>query len=151
MKHSEAHIQLELKNDLTDLSAALEGLQYSNEKCTKIGLKASHTFEEQESFDSLSSKFARIADLYSQKILKTIFLLLRENPRSFIDKANLAEKLEMIPSADELILIRDLRNEIVHEYLFSELPRINSEIIARYPSLLRAIDSTKAFIQQRGW
>ena len=29
-------------------------------------------FEEQESFDSLSSKFARTSDIHAQRILKTI-------------------------------------------------------------------------------
>lgn len=142
---------LELTKSLNDLHASVESLKLSFLKCTKIGLKDELNFEEQESFDSLSSKFARTADIYTQKVLKTIFYLLRENPKTFLDKANLAEKLEMIPSADDLIIIRDLRNEIVHEYILLELPRIYQEIFANYNKLILAVEMTNTFVNNRNW
>jgi hypothetical protein len=141
----------ELQKDIAELNVAVEGLTMSFLKCNSIGIKNCYNFEEQESFDSLSSKFARTSDIYSQRILKTIFLLLRENPKSFIDKANLAEKLEILSSADSLIIVRDLRNEIVHEYVSSELARIYTEVLRQYPHLIEAIERTSAFVQQRGW
>ena len=141
----------QLKKDLNDLSIAVESLKLSFRKCEKIGIKQEYNFDEQESFDSFTSKFARTSDIYTQKILKTIFILLRENPKSFIDKANLAEKLEIIPSAENLISIRDLRNEIVHEYMLEELPRIYKEIFSNYDNLILAIDKTKKFISNRNW
>jgi len=140
-----------LNKDYDDLLLSLESLNASYKKCKKIDLKKKFTFEEQESFDSLSSKFARTTDIYTQKILKTIFLILRENPKSFIDKANLAEKLEIIPSADELISVRDLRNEIVHEYVLTELQRIYEGIFLNYTNFISAIDKTNLFVKVRGW
>ncbi|MEI7813090.1 MAG: hypothetical protein WCJ01_11815 [Ignavibacteria bacterium] len=142
---------LQLKKELGDLLTATESLNRSFLKCQSISIKEVFSFEEQESFDSLSSKFARTSDIYTQKILKTIFLLLHENPRSFIDKANLAEKLEIIPSADDIILIRDLRNEIVHEYILLELSRIYNEIFLHYSKLISAVEMTKIFINNRNW
>ena len=141
----------QLKNDLAHLGIAVESLRLSFAKCKNIGIKNSYNFEEQESFDSFTSKFSRTSDIYTQKILKTIFFLLRENPKSFIDKANLAEKFEIIPSADDLISIRDLRNEIVHEYILEELPKIYEEIFAKYSKLISAIDKTKEFVIKRNW
>ena len=143
--------QLELKNDKNLLLTSVESMELSFEKCFKIGLKNKYNFEEQESFDSLSSKFARVPDIYTQKILKTIFMLLRENPQSFIDKANLAEKLSIIPSAENLIAIRDLRNEIVHEYIIEELPDIYKEIFSQYRNLIDSIKATESFVNERGW
>jgi hypothetical protein len=143
--------QLELKNDKNLLLTSVESMELSFEKCFKIGLKNKYNFEEQESFDSLSSKFARVSDIYTQKILKTIFMLLRENPQSFIDKANLAEKLSIIPSAENLIAIRDLRNEIVHEYIIEELPDIYKEIFSQYRNLIDSIKATESFVNERGW
>jgi hypothetical protein len=143
--------QLELKNDINVLLTSVESMELSFKKCMKIGLKNKYNFEEQESFDSLSSKFARVSDVYTQKILKTIFMLLRENPQSFIDKANLAEKLSIIPSAENLIAIRDLRNEIVHEYIIEELPDIYKEIFSKYRNLIDSIKATESFVNERGW
>lgn len=151
MTNKDHNLLSKLKRDLVDLEYAAEGLTMSFKKCDSIGIKNQYNFEDQESFDSLSSKFARTSDIYTQRILKTIFLLLRENPKSFIDRANLAEKLEIIPSAGNLIMIRDLRNEIVHEYVSSELSRIYKEVLNQYSNLIDAIDRTKKFVQQRGW
>ena len=140
-----------LNKDLNDLTTSVESLKISFSKCKKIGIKQEYDFDEQESFDSFTSKFARTSDIYTQKILKTIFILLRETPKSFIDKANLAEKFEVIPSAENLISIRDLRNEIVHEYMLEELPRIYKEMFLNYDNLISSIDKTKEFIAKRNW
>ncbi|MHB1688927.1 MAG: hypothetical protein ACYCVH_16360 [Ignavibacteriaceae bacterium] len=140
-----------IKKDFNELNTSFESLKLSFKKCEKIGLKKNYNFEEQESFDSFTSKFSRTSDIYTQKILKTIFLLLRESPKSFIDRANLAEKLEIIPSADDLISIRDLRNEIVHEYMLEELTRIYKEIFSNYNKLILAIDKTREFVNKRNW
>ncbi len=81
----------------------------------------------------------------------TIFILLRENPKTFIDRANPAEKLEIIPSADDLISVRDLRNEIIHEYILEELPRIYKEVFSNYNKLISMIDKTKKYANNRNW
>lgn len=151
MTRSDQDLLTELQRDINDLVSAAESLALSYEKCKNIGIKDHYSFEEEESFDSLSSKFARTSDILTQKVFKTIFLLLREPPKSFIDKANLAEKLEIIPSADRLILLKDLRNEIVHEYVASELSRIYKEVLDQYSNLIDAIVTTKKNVQERGW
>ena len=151
MTHSDQDLLSELRRDIHDLVSAAESLALSYEKCKNIGIKDHYSFDEEESFDSLSSKFARTSDIFTQKVFKTIFLLLRETPKSFIDKANLAEKLEIIPSADTLIMMRDLRNQIVHEYVASELSRIYKEVLDQYSNLIDAIAATKKNIHERGW
>jgi len=151
MSDIDKNLLAELRKDMTELEIAVKGLKMSFEKCSSIGIKNNYNFEEQESFDSLTSKFSRTSDIYTQRILKTILLLLRENPKSFIDRANLAEKLEIISSADVLIAVRDLRNEIVHEYITAELSRIYKEVLNQYSNLIDAIVMTKKFIEQRGW
>jgi hypothetical protein len=61
---------------------------------------------------------------------------------------NLCEKLGIIPSADEMIAIRDLRNTIAHEYLHENLIEIYMEIIRLSDSLLTAILETEKFYIQ---
>ena len=115
-------------------------LMQSNIKCKKIGLKTTYTFEESESFDSLSSKFARTADIFTQKVLKTFFIILGENPETFIDKANYAEKLQVIPSAEILKNIRFLRNDIAHEYIPENLIQLYEDVLSYTDDLLITLD-----------
>ena len=72
-----------LNKDLNDLTTSVESLKISFSKRKKIGINQDYDFDEQDSFDSFTSKFARTSDFYTQKILKTIFILFRETRNSF--------------------------------------------------------------------
>lgn len=84
-----------LKEDFADLDKATVALDYSYKKCNAIGKKAEYDLEEQASFDALTSRFGRMADIFTQKTFKTLFALLQEDVKTKIDAANLAEKLEI--------------------------------------------------------
>jgi hypothetical protein len=107
----EALMKRELNEDFTRLGKAVSMLEYSLRLCKEIGLKEANTLEELDSFECLTSRFARTSDIYTQKVMKGIILILREEANTFIDKANLFEKLE-IANSEDLKLIRDIRNEI---------------------------------------
>lgn len=122
-------LKSELIENLTMLETALDTLRYSYEKCQEIGIKEGYTYEELESYEALNSRFARIADILTQKVLKTIFFLLQESPVSFIDKTDLAEKLQIIESSENLLEIRELRNEIAHEYRILNIQEIFTDVL----------------------
>jgi L-2-hydroxyglutarate oxidase LhgO len=111
------------------LRAALDTLQLSVNKCQGIGNKVHYTFEEQESFDSLTSKFNRASDIFTQKAIRTLWLLLHEPFMPFIDVMNKCEKMSIIQSADQMLEIRDLRNQIAHEYLPDAIQELVPEVI----------------------
>ena len=127
------------------LKQALPSFERSLVKCRDLDFSSPISFEIEESLDALSSKFSRLSDIYTQKILKTIVFLLREDAPTFLDRVNLCEKLGIIPSADEMIAIKDLRNTIAHEYLHENLIEIYMEIIRLSDSLLTAIVETEKF------
>ncbi len=60
------------------LCESVKTLELSVKKCKNIGIKKEYSFEEQESFDSLTSKFARTSDIYTQKVLRSIWALMHE-------------------------------------------------------------------------
>ena len=151
MTNKDQKLRKLLKDNLVLLEKAKISFHLSIEKCLAIGLKEDYTFEELESFDSLTSKFARTSDIFTQKVLKTIFSLLRENTISFIDRANLAEKLGLVKSADELIEIRDMRNSIAHEYLMENLLEIFRDVLQLSRPLLEAIDLSIKFCKSHNW
>ena len=138
---------IHLINEYRDsLIQSIETLQQSYDKCNEIGTKKELSFEESESFDALTSKFARTSDLYTQGILKTIPMLIREDANTFLDRANLGEKLGFISTANELIQIRDLRNTIVHEYAIKDLNAIYERVLDLTPMLINIIGKTIKYI-----
>ena len=141
----------QLQQDWKVVDISIKSLQLSLDKCKKFGIKDEYTFEEFESFDSLTSKFSRTSDIFTQKILKTIMMLLRETLQTFIDRANLAEKLGIISSAESLKEIRDLRDQIVHEYLVDQLVGLYSSILEYSEKLIAMLNKANLFIKNRGW
>ena len=129
------------------LEKALESYKKSILKCQKIELGSILNFNDSEAFDSLSSKFGRISDIYIQKILRTIFILFREEAKHIVDLANKAEKFEIIDNADTLIMIRDIRNQITHEYEDENLVKLYQEILQLSEPLIINIENTINFIR----
>ena len=118
------------------------------QQCRKIGIKEDYSLEELDRFESLTSRFARTSDIYTQKVMKGIILVLREEANTFIDRANLFEKLE-IANAEDLKLIRDLRNEISHEYKVDDIAEIFEAVFEYCDKLIEVIDKTKVFVSAK--
>jgi len=140
-----------LKQNRELLMRSLDSLKLSVEKVSKIGQKTEYTFEELESFDSLTSKFARTSDIFLQKIIRTIWALLHETQMPLIDVLNKSEKLGLIESADQLIEIRDIRNQIAHEYLPEAIQELVPDVIELSKHLETNIHACQRFISQRNW
>lgn len=150
MQKDELKIQL-LLEELELLERAMETLKLSVTKCKGIVLQKEYSFEEMESFDSLTSKFGRTSDLYTQKVLRTIWILLHEPFVPFIDLLNKSEKIRIIKSADQLLEIRDLRNQITHEYIPEAITELVPDVIDFSTSLLENIQQTLLFVKNRDW
>ena len=131
------------------LKQALPSFERSLVKCRDIDFSPPISFETEESLDALSSKFSRVSDIYTQKVIKTLLFLLREDAPTFLDRMNLCEKLGIIPSAEELTAIRDLRNIIAHEYLSENLLEIYRGIIQLSDNLMKSITLTDKFLSER--
>jgi uncharacterized protein YutE (UPF0331/DUF86 family) len=139
-------LKQELKKYMDILDRALDTFKHSYEKCKAIGVKEKYSYEELDKFESLTSRFARISDIVTQKILKNIFLLLREDAKTFIDRINMAEKLEIIPGAEQLKIIRDLRNEITHEYCMDDIAEIFKNVLEYSDALLETVEKVKMYV-----
>ena len=141
-------VQSVLKANRAVLDQALPSFRRSLEKCQSLDLTAHRSFEMEESLDALTSKFARVSDIFTQKVLKSLVLLTREDAPTFVDRMNLCEKLGVISSAADLIEIRDLRNQIAHEYLTENLTEIYEDCMALSGKLLTEIKTANKAIQK---
>ncbi|MDR1932517.1 MAG: hypothetical protein LBQ57_06825 [Spirochaetales bacterium] len=118
-----------LKNNLKSFSSSLVWLRRSYDACKGIGIKDSYTPEEFDSFENLTSRYARTTDLLAGKLLRSIDAVELINSGSIIDAAHGAEKRGIIESVSELRDLKDLRNEIAHEYETEDLSAFFCEVL----------------------
>jgi hypothetical protein len=136
-----------LIDELASLIKSEQILQKSHKSCESISLPFS--FNESEKIDALTVRLARSSDIYTQKILSSILLLLKENTDGFIDKINLCEKMGIIDSADDMKYIRDLRNSVTHDYDGDFINKIFIDTMKYTLILLKNITTTKEYLQQK--
>ncbi len=82
--------------------------------------------------ESFGAKFGRMQDTLVDKLLPALLRASAEQPGTALDNLNRAERLGLIPSADDWPAMRLTRNRLVHEYF--ERPD------AMLPALNRARD-----------
>ena len=68
--------------------------------------------------DMMTSRFAKLQDILGAKIFPLLLQLLQEgrSDDSGLDRLHKLEKLGILPSALNWIMMRELRNHITHEY-----------------------------------
>lgn len=133
------------------LQTSVSTLIQSSDKCKKIGIKQDYSFEEQESFDSLTSKFGRTSDLFTQKVIRTVWALLHEPFVPFIDLLHTSEKIGLINSSDQILAVRDLRNQITHEYIPEAVRDLVPEVMEMTSELISNIECCRKFLESREW
>ena len=91
MRTDPQELQILLLTHWDLLQRSLKSLQQSRDKTHQLLQQSEFSFEELESIDSLISKFSRTSDIYLQKVLRSIWMLLREDTVPLIDLLNRAE------------------------------------------------------------
>jgi hypothetical protein len=152
MKSNKDELNLQLlQSEWQLLKSSVGTLVRSVEKCESIGIQSEYSFEQEESFDSLTSKFNRTSDLLTQKVIRTVWMLLHEPFAPFIDMMNLSEKMGIIRSANDIIEIRDMRNQIAHEYIPDALHELVPEVMEMTERLEDNINCCSDFLKRREW
>ena len=117
-------------------------------------LKISKLSEPQVSVcDQLVFRFGRLQDAMGTRLLPALLQLAQEwrETEAFIDKLNRAEKLGMIPAAEQWQKLRELRNQSAHEYpgqpelLIANLRRLVESV----PLLEQALGHLQQYASQR--
>ena len=147
-KHS--HLKKQLEENIALLEHSLRSLNYSKNKCENIKLKDSYSEEDLESLEAMTARFARTSDILTQKVFKGLFLFLQEKPLTFIDSANFLEKIGIIEGAKDILRIRELRNEIAHEYSTFDLNEIFKNTLGQIDKLGVIVGNVKEFLLERG-
>lgn len=147
--NNEGKYKAYLHENLDLLNRSAMTLQESLERCREIGLKENYSSLESDAFDALTSKFSRTSDILTQRILKLLPLLYREDLPAFLDRVYFAEKIEALESAERMKRIRELRNEITHEYVISNLNEIYRSTMEMCIPLLDEVKKIDLFLSNK--
>ena len=106
-----------------------------------------------ERVEAFVGRFGRLQDTVGDKLLPILLTALGEKPSTAIDNLDRAERFGLIESVDQWMAMRNLRNQMVHEYV--EDPAILSSALqtghAFVPALIAAANKMINEIARRGW
>jgi uncharacterized protein YutE (UPF0331/DUF86 family) len=137
-----------LKENLAAINASVKKLRYSYQICGTIGVKSDYSEDEFAAFEAMTSRYARTTDMLVNKILRNIDSVEYEDSGTIIDVMNRAEKREIVQSAELLHALKDLRNNIAHEYKINEIQKFFAEVLQNIPLLLEVIDSANKYCEK---
>ena len=113
-------------------------LELSFHKSKKIEIKTINALKETEleTLETLLSRFSRTTDILINKLLRSLDLLEQEDVSRKLDTVIRAEKRRFVENYNDLISLKDLRNELSHEYIEDELIDKFKEVIDKVPVIL---------------
>ncbi len=138
-----------IKEFKKDVCEALNPLRHSwdklKEKPIPLILDKEKNLDELEPWEALTSRFARVTDIFLSKFIRLKVLELdpgfRGEMRDLLDKA---EKTGLVTNADQWMKIRELRNKISHEYTTEDLRKTFEDILKLTPFVLEELKEFKS-------
>jgi hypothetical protein len=133
------------------LTKSAERLKYSYSKVQQIDLDTEDfTEEELETIESLCSRFARISDILLQKAFRFLDIYEFDGYDFPVPKRiTLAERRKLIPSTETFKYIRELRNEVAHNYATDYYIDLFKEIFKYTPTLFEIVDNTIEYLNKK--
>jgi hypothetical protein len=106
-----------------------------------------------ERVEAFVGRFGRLQDTLGDKLLPHMLLAMGETPGAAIDNLDRAERLGLIESADDWLVLRKLRNPMVHECI--EDPVVLADSLrtghAHVATLIAAKEAMVRDVVRRGW
>ncbi len=142
-----------LKEQLPILSAAAGVLKDSYDRVVPIlaNQKKQLTIEEKESCEAVTARFARLCDYLFNRAFRTLDQIELVEEGTNIDRLNRMEKRKIIASAHLWRELRELRNDIAHEYLIEKSDKVLADVIKHTPELLGTVQKFEHYIKAKGY
>ncbi len=135
--------RLSLENALEQIALAekaAQALWFSYQRCPEIGDEKDFSEVDWERWDALTARFARLVDILTQRVFRAIDVAeFIPADSTFIDRINRAEKRGYIRSALTWKEIREIRNQIVHEYTIQHILALLQDTYAHVPEILESV------------
>ncbi len=130
------------------LTQAAEWLDQSYERCRRYTLNKALSDSELIDFEALTSRFSRVADILIQKVYRSIDYVELETSGTLIDSVNRAHKRGLLDEVSLIRKIKDLRNDIAHEYATDDLLKLFELTLSYCPILLDYVKRAQTYISQ---
>jgi len=106
-----------------------------------------------ERVDAFAARFSRLQDTLGDKLLPALLTAVGEDRPTLVDRLDVAEKQGWIESSEEWMAIRQLRNQMVHEYIedaevLAQALNTGHQFVA---TLVQSAENMVAEISGRGW
>lgn len=137
-----------LAQDLQLLEKQMRWLELSYQQCSGIGIKKQYSIEEFGYYETLCSRYSRGIDFLIRKIFRTLDEYEFENQGTLIDVVNNAHKRNLFQDIDQLRLMKDMRNTIVHEYIEDHLVDVFEAVLEYSGSLMGIMKNTKEYMAE---
>jgi uncharacterized protein YutE (UPF0331/DUF86 family) len=144
---NQIHIDI-LRENINILNLSADWVRHSYEQTIKIDIKSKYAIEEFDKIENLTSRYARTTDMLVNKVLRSIDTVESEDIGTIIDIMNRAEKRGIVSSAELLHTIKDLRNNIAHEYKIAEITGFFADVKKYTPLLLEIIKNVNEYCEK---
>lgn len=137
-----------LQNNIDALKKQLSWLKRSFEICKNHDTNIDYSNDDFDSFETLAGRFSRSINFLVRKAFRSFDDYEFEGQGTLIDTVNNAHKRGLFQNIEDMKRIRDLRNEIVHEYLDESLSDNFTELIELTPKLIEIIENTIEYFKK---
>jgi len=129
------------------LNKNVQWLKKSFQKAQKMRLesKKSLTESDLEILETLSNRFGRTVDILINKVLRSLDILELEDITRKLDIVIRAEKRGFVDDYTLLIEMKELVNELVHEYMQENLIEKFKEVLEKTSILIKIIDKVNQY------
>ena len=132
---------------LNDLEDACDWLKRSHDRCKP--LKEPFSKDDFDHFENLTSRFARVLDMLTQKVYRTVLKIELETlPLTMLDVLNAAHKRSLITDVSEIRTMKELRNQIAHYYSRQHIEQLFKDVLFYTPDLILAVQKVNQYSQQ---
>jgi hypothetical protein len=129
-----------LEEHMEALRESVKWLKRSYEICHKLNAPSEDEPEAMDAFESLTARFGRTTDILFNKVFKSIVFLKEQEYKSWLDMMFFLQKQGILEDVSNARYLKELRNDIVHEYQFSEISEMFEEVLRQTPHLLMLCD-----------
>jgi len=106
--------------------------------------------ESLERLEALVARFARLIDILVQKLFRAIDAIELVDEGSLLDRLARMEKRGLIESAAEWRQIRELRNQVAHDYVVEDLRNSYNDIFSYSPNLIALVPHVERYAKNIG-
>jgi len=136
-----------LLSDKQLLEKQLFWIDISYNECVMIGIKNEYSVDEFGRFETLCSRYSRGIDFLIRKMFRTLDEYEFENQGTLVDVVNNAHKRGLFESVEDLRIMKDIRNTIVHEYIEDALVDVFEDVLEYTGKLIKIMKTTLRYVE----